>query len=44
MRHRAYSGLFTNLYRKNCSTIAAALAVVNLPASGGDTHGHEPRP
>jgi hypothetical protein len=35
------TGLFTDLDRKNCDTIAAALAVVDLPASGGDVHDHE---
>src|ERR671921_1666811 len=35
------TGLLTDLDRKNCDTIAAALAVVDLPASGGDVHDHE---
>jgi hypothetical protein len=35
------TGLFTDLDRKNCITIAAALTVVDLPGSGGDAHDHE---
>ncbi len=38
---RYITGLLTDLDHKNCDTIAAALAVVDLPASGGDVHDHE---
>jgi hypothetical protein len=38
---RYITGLLTDLDHKNCDTIAAALAVVALPGSGGDVHDHE---
>jgi hypothetical protein len=37
------TGLFTDLDRRTATPSPAALAVVDLPASGGDAHGHEPR-